>query len=142
MTFLRYNLFYQQQIEKTSWRDIMNKQYKGRIVEIEKYQNRATYIKQGVKGVDQYKYDDYSGGNGTYVTGGEYFGTSLDIKVYVYDIDCCIKFDVYEDVLRYTGNKKISAQMLEKIERHKGEKVDLTSDDERKFYFNIRQIID
>lgn len=37
---------------------------KGRIVKIEKYQSRVTYIKQGVKGSDQYKYDNYSGGNG------------------------------------------------------------------------------
>lgn len=120
----------------------MDKQYKGRIVEIEKYQNRATYIKQGVRGADQYKYNGYPGGNGTYVTGGEYYGTSLDIKVFVYDIDCCKTFDVYEDVLRYTGKKKISAQMLEKIESHKGEKVNLTSDNERDFSFDISQILD
>jgi|GEM_PF-2984373 len=42
------------------------KTMKGRIVEIEKYQSRATYIKQGIKGYDQYKYDNYPGGNGTY----------------------------------------------------------------------------
>lgn len=36
---------------------------KGRIVNIEKFQNRATYIKQGVKGFDQYKYDGHPGGN-------------------------------------------------------------------------------
>lgn len=45
---------------------------KGRIVNIEKFQNRATYIKQGIKKPEQYKYDNYPGGNGTYVTGGEY----------------------------------------------------------------------
>lgn len=46
--------------------------HKGRIVEIEKHQNRGVYIKQGVKGSEQYTYNNYPGGNGTYVTGGEY----------------------------------------------------------------------
>lgn len=41
------------------------KTMKGRIVEIEKHQSRATYIKQGVMGYDQYKYDNYPGENGT-----------------------------------------------------------------------------
>ena len=56
---------------------------KGRIVEIEKHQSRITYIKQGVQGYDQYKYDNYPGGNGTYVTGGEYLGTVLNVKIFV-----------------------------------------------------------
>jgi hypothetical protein len=34
-----------------------------------------------VKGSDQYKYDNYSGGNGTYVTGGKYLGTTLSVKI-------------------------------------------------------------
>ncbi len=45
--------------------------HKGRIVEIEKHQNRGVYIKRGVKGSEQYKYSNYPGGNGTYVTGGD-----------------------------------------------------------------------
>lgn len=112
------------------------KTMKGRIVEIEKYQSRATYIKQGVKGHDQYKYDNYPGGNGTYVTGGEYFGTILNVKILVYDIDDCITFDVYEDILRLAGKKKISSQLLATIESHKGDKVDVYTDDGRNFNFD------
>ena len=33
--------------------------FKGRIVNIEKHQNRAVCIKQGVQGSEQYKYDNY-----------------------------------------------------------------------------------
>lgn len=120
----------------------MKMQYVGRIVEIDKYQNRATYIKQGVKGADQNKWEKYPGGNGTYVIGGEYYGTCLDVKVYVYDIERCITFNVYEEVLRHTGKKKISAPMFERIENHKGEKIKITSDDERTFHFDICQIVD
>ena len=44
---------------------------KGRIVDIEKYQNQVAYIKQGIQGCNQHKYDNYPGGNGTYVTEGD-----------------------------------------------------------------------
>ena len=37
--------------------------YKGRIVEIEKHQNIATFIKKGIDESDQYRYDNYPGGN-------------------------------------------------------------------------------
>ena len=113
------------------------KTMKGRIVEIEKYQSRATYIKQGVKGYDQYKYDNYPGGNGTYVTGGEYLGTVLKVKVFIYDINCCKTFDVYEDVLSLAGKKKISSQLLATIDSHKGDKVDVYTDDGRNFNFDV-----
>lgn len=39
------------------------KKLEGRIVNIEKNQNQSVYIKQGVQGSEQYKYDKYSGGN-------------------------------------------------------------------------------
>lgn len=118
----------------------MNNQYKGRIVDIEKYQDRVTYIKQGVKGHDQYKYRNYPGGNGTYVTGGEYFGTILNVKVFVYDLDRCINFDVYQQVLQCTGKKRISSQLMEQIESNKGSKVVLYSPDGTNFNFDIRQL--
>lgn len=102
---------------------------KGRIVEIEKYQQRATYIKQWIPGAEQYKYDNYPGGNGTYVTGGEYLGTRLEVKIYVYDLDRCQIFDVYEDIKRIAGVSRISQTMLQTIESHKGNKVDVWVDD-------------
>lgn len=101
---------------------------KGRIVEIEKYQQCATYIKQGIQGPEQYKYDNYPGGNGTYVTGGEYYGTKLEVKIYVYDLDCCKTFDVYEDIKRLAGVTRISSSLLQTIESHKGDKVDVFVD--------------
>lgn len=115
--------------------------YKGRIVNIEKYQNRAVYLKQGVKGSDQYKYDNYPGGNGTYVIGGEYYGTVLDVKIFVYDIEKCITFDVYNDILAITGKKKISAKLLLTIESHEGDKVDVYSDDGYNFSFDARILL-
>lgn len=117
------------------------RQMKGRIVEIEKYQSRATYIKQGVKGSDQYKYDNYPGGNGTYVTGGEYFGTVLNVKIFIFDINGCKTFDVYEDVLKLAGKKKISSKLLETIESHEGDKVDVYTDDGINFEFNVSVLL-
>lgn len=73
--------------------------YKGRIVNIEKYQSRGVYLKQGVKKPEQYKYDNYLGGNGTYVT-------VLSVKIFVYDFNKCVTFDVYEDILAIAGKKK------------------------------------
>ena len=117
------------------------KKYRGRIVNIEKYQNRITYIEQGVKESEQYKYSNYPGGNGTYVTGGEYLGTSLDVKVFVYDVEKTVIFDVYEDVKRVVGVSRISAQLLKKIESHCGEKIDLYSDDGRNFTSDIHILL-
>lgn len=117
------------------------RQMKGRIVGIEKYQSRATYIKQGVKGSDQYKYDNYPGGNGTYVTGGEYFGTVLIVKIFIFDINRCKTFDVYEDVLKLAGKKKISSKLLETIESHEGDKVDVYTDDGSNFEFNASVLL-
>lgn len=117
------------------------RQMKGRIVEIEKYQSRATYIKQGVKGSDQYKYDNYTGGNGTYVIGGEYFGTVLNVKIFIFDINSCKTFDVYEDVLKLSGKKKISSLLLETIESHEGDKVDVYTADGSNFEFNASVLL-
>ncbi len=102
---------------------------KGRIVNIEKSQNCATYIKQSIKKPEQYKYDNYPGGNGTYITGGEYLGTSLMVKIYVFDLDKSFAFDVYDDIKKISGKSRISSQMLEKIESHEGEKIDVYVDE-------------
>ncbi len=115
--------------------------YKGRIVKIEKYQNREVYLKQGVKKQDQYKYDNFPGGNGTYVIGSEYCGTVLNVKIFVYDINKSIVFDVYDDILAATGKKKISAKLLSTIESHEGDKVDVYSNDGHTFGFDINVLI-
>lgn len=115
--------------------------YKGRIVNIEKYQSRGVYLKQGVKGPDQYKYDSYPGGNGTYVIGGEYYGTVLNVKIFVYDIERCVTFDVYDDILTIAGKKKISAKLLSTIKSHEGDKVDVCSNDGYNFSFDARVLL-
>ena len=52
---------------------------KGRIVDIRFDTTNTIYLKQGVKGKDQYRYDRrYPGGNGTYVVGGDYSSFILD----------------------------------------------------------------
>lgn len=37
--------------------------------------------------MEQYKYNIYLGGKGTYVIGGDYYGTGLNVKIFVYDYD-------------------------------------------------------
>lgn len=116
--------------------------HRGRIVEIEKHQNRGVYIKQGVKGAEQYKYSNYPGGNGTYVTGGEYYGTVLNVKIFVYDFEKSIVFDVYEDILAIVGKKRISPQLLQTIESHEGTKVNVYTDDGYNFTFDPAQLLE
>lgn len=116
--------------------------HKGRIVEIEKHQSRGVYIKQDVKGSEQYKYSNYLGGNGTYVMGGEYHGTVLNVKIFVYDLEKSIVFDVYDDILTIVGKKRISPQLLQIIESHKGAKVNIYTDDGYNFTFDPKQLLD
>lgn len=115
--------------------------YRGRIVDISKQQNHAIYLKQGIKGSEQYKYSNYSGGNGTYVTGGEYLGTSLNIKIFIFDLEKSITFDVYEEVLLIKGKSRISSKLLEEIQSYSGEKVHVYTTDNVNFSFDVRQII-
>lgn len=117
-------------------------QYKGRIVNIEKYQVRESYIEQGVKKSNQGKFKNYPGGNGTYVIGGEYLGTALDIKIYVYDLNKCITLDVYTEILQYSGKKRISPQLMAKIESREGYKVVLESMDHKNFSIDVSQLVD
>lgn len=60
-----------------------------------------------MKGSEQYKYNNYPGGNGTYVTGSEYYGTVLYVKIYVYHFDKSVVFDIYEDILAITGSNEV-----------------------------------
>lgn len=70
------------------------------------------------------------------MTGGKYYGTVLNVKIYVYDFDKSIVFDVYEDILAIAGEKRISPQLLQTIESNEGKKVDVYTDDGHKFYHN------
>lgn len=47
------------------------------------------------------------------------------VKIYVFDLEKSFTFDVYDDIKKISGKSRISSQMLEKIESHEGEKVDV-----------------
>lgn len=85
---------------------------KGRIVDISFDTKNIVYLKQGVKGRNQYRYDGrYPGGNGTYVVGGEY-NSFIWLKVFVYALDKCIKVDIKDTVLQVNNRKRVSGQMI------------------------------
>lgn len=97
---------------------------KGRIVKIEKNVQTATYLKQGVKKEKQGFWDaHYPGSNGTYVTGSEYLGTSLDVKIYIFDYNYSVVFDIREQVLKANGCQRLSSSLLEYIKQNVGKKV-------------------
>lgn len=99
---------------------------RGRIVDIIWNVDRCVYIKQGVKQSQQHMYDGrYPGGCGTYVVGGEY-ESSVDLKIYVYDLNRCIYVDVKDLLLSINGRQRISNTLVQKFkERNVGRKVDV-----------------
>ncbi|MGM1020414.1 MAG: hypothetical protein ACQEXV_07695 [Bacillota bacterium] len=102
----------------------MTNRLKGRIVNIEKTVHQVTRLLTGIKKKDQPKYRHLSGSNGTVVTGSEYFGTTIDMKVFVYDYKECVEFDIRDYVLRVNDKKKISSQLLDYIiSANEGQKV-------------------
>lgn len=121
----------------------MYQSLKGRIVEIEKNIHQAAYLKQGIKKQEQQKYDNnikYYGSNGSYVTGFEYFGTTVDVKIYIYDLDKCISFDIRDFILKVNGKQKISSKLLDYIiEKNKGKKVTVQVENEV-IKFDMRQL--
>ncbi|WP_425446647.1 hypothetical protein [Dethiothermospora halolimnae] len=114
---------------------------KGRIVEIEKNVNKITYVTQQIKKNEQPKYDDrYPGGCGTYVTGSEYLGTTLEVKIFIYDLKRCIYFDIYEYVLLENKKCRISSKLLDHVvTSNVGKKVNVGIDDNNN-YFDMSQL--
>lgn len=53
-----------------------------------------------------------------------------------------IVFDVHGDILAIAGKKRISPQLLQKIESHEGMKVNVYTDDGYNFTFNPAQLLD
>lgn len=94
-----------------------------------------------MKDFDQYKYDNYSGGNGTYVTGGKYLGTILSVKILFMLLTAEKTFDVYEDVFKLAGKKKISLKLLETIKSHEGDKIDVYTDDGSNFILDASVLL-
>ncbi|MEW4425917.1 hypothetical protein AB1I68_00320 [Paenibacillus pabuli] len=102
----------------------MKNRLKGRIVNIEKTVHQVTHLLTGIKKKDQTKYRHRPGSNGTVVTGSEYSGTTIDIKIFVYDYKECIQFDIRDYVLRVNDKKKISSKLLGHIiSANEGQKV-------------------
>ncbi|BAU29744.1 hypothetical protein DFP93_106120 [Aneurinibacillus soli] len=116
---------------------------KGRIVEIEKNVHKAGYLTQGIKKSKQRMYErdkNTLGSNGSYVTGFEYYGTTIDIKIFVYDYEKCIKLDIRDYILRQNGKKKVSSKLLDYvIKNNKGKKVVL-EEINRAIYFDQSQL--
>ena len=105
----------------------MNQILKGRIVEIERNVHQVAYLEQGIKKQDQYKYDNnrnFHGSNGSYITSFDYYGTTIDVKIFVYDLNKCYSFDIREYILDVNRMKKVSNKLLnEIIDNNKGKKV-------------------
>ena len=108
---------------------------KGRIVDISFETLNTVYLKQGVKGKDQYRYNRrYPGGNGTYVVCGEY-ESYIWLKVYVYDLAHCVTVDIKDAVLAANNRHRVSNQMIKKlIKNNVGNKIKLDSIDGEVFF--------
>jgi len=102
----------------------MSNRLKGRIVNIEKTVHQVTHVLTGIKKKDQLKYRHLPGSNGSVVTGSEYFGTTVDVKIFLYDYKECVEFDIRDYVLRVNDKKRISSKLLNYIiGANEGEKV-------------------
>ncbi|MED1746661.1 hypothetical protein [Brevibacillus borstelensis] len=97
---------------------------KGRIVEIKKNVHQVTYVTTGIKKKDQWKYRNFPGSNGTVVTGSDYNGTTIDVKILVYDYKRCVVVDIRDYILQQNGMQKVSSKLLNYVVKHnKGKKV-------------------
>lgn len=66
----------------------------------------------------------------------------MNVKIYVYDFDKSVIFDVYEDILSIAGKKRISPQLLQTIESNEGKKVNVYTNDGCDFSFDPAQLLD
>jgi hypothetical protein len=118
----------------------MENRLKGRIVEIEKNVHQVTSLLTGIKKKDQGKYRHLKGSNGTVVTGSEYYGTTIDVKILVYDYEKCFSFDIRDQILLANDKKKVSSRILDHvIDANKGNKVVVDMIDGR-LKFNPNQL--
>lgn len=99
---------------------------KGRIVKIKFDSMNTAYLKQGVKGRDQHRYEGrYPGGNGTYVVGGDY-NSYIWMNVFIYEWNRCVTVDIKNAVLKYNNRKRVSDQMIHTlVENNVGKKIEL-----------------
>jgi hypothetical protein len=113
---------------------------KGRIVHVEKNVHQVTHLLTGIKQKDQWKYRHLPGSNGTVVTGSNYNGTTIDVKILVYDYNKCLKFDIRDFVLKINGKTKISSKLLDYIiKSNEGKKV-FVKEIDGNIHFDLNQL--
>ncbi len=120
---------------------------KGRITKIEKSETTSCTLTQGIKGHEQYKYDNsdkYNGSNGSYTSNyrTEY---SVDLYLTVYGEepgnDKRIKIDIRDDILQKNNLKRISQKRMDEvIKNNVGKKVSFIMKDD-KIIFDEEQLI-
>ncbi|MNO53240.1 hypothetical protein D3C76_436780 [compost metagenome] len=104
----------------------MSNRLKGRIVNIEKNVHQVTHVLTGIKMKDQPKYRHLPGSHGTVVTGSDYYGTTVDVKIFIFDYRVCVEFDIRDYILRVNGKKKISSKLLDYIiSANEGKKINV-----------------
>lgn len=103
---------------------------KGRIVNVSFETQNVVYLTQGIGQEEQYKYDGkFPGGNGTYVTGGEY-NSFIMLKIFVYDLKKCININIKEIVLQLNKRKRVSGNMIDTLVKNNvGRKVEFDFND-------------
>ncbi len=98
---------------------------KGRIVDLFWDAQTCVYVTQGVKQKDQYKYASCPGGFGSYVTGGEY-DSYVYVRVYVYDLERCVEFEIKDSLLNLNHRARISNQLVAQVkQKNVGKKISL-----------------
>lgn len=121
----------------------MPTRYKGRIVEIEKNIHRTTHCLTGIPESDQHFYKGRCpGGEGTFVIGSSYDGTTIDMKVFVFDYEKSFTWDLRDFILYKNDAKRISKKLLKHIiESNVGKKVTITvSDDQKTISIDFNQL--
>lgn len=114
---------------------------KGRIVNVEKKVHQASYLMQGISKKDQWKYErEYPGSNGSYITGFEYYGTTIDVKIFIYDYNKCVEYDIRDYILQENGKKKVSPKLLDYVvKQNEGKKV-IVEEMDGVLHFNFSQL--
>lgn len=101
---------------------------KGVVIKVEWIQESITYVEQGIKKDRQGYYDNrYTGGNGTYVTGGEYF-SEIEVHIKVVDMsgERILKFNIKDEVLEANDKKRMSDALYRYLKQNEGKEVELT----------------
>lgn len=99
---------------------------KGRIVSIEKKINTTIHCLTGIPKKDQKFYKNFSGANGTIVIDSQYHGTTIDVKIFVYDLNKIVTYDIRDFILMKNNAKRISKKLLNYVVSvNEGKKVEV-----------------